>query len=333
MAKDFFTQLNQGEAQKLYLLHGEEEYLKETALSAIKKKALSGGLPEMNETVLIASKADDIIAACETLPFMSEKRLIIVKDSPLLQTGRESGGEDGRLVSYLQNIPSTCCLVFYQKGVANKTRKLYKAIDKLGTVYEFVTPDERLLVKWIAKQLNGYQKIITDENARRLIFISGKDMLTLRNEISKLAAYAGKEREVTAEAIESVVIPSLEYRVFDLSDAVVRGDGKKAEELMQDMLYSGESRLGLLALLTRQARQMLIARLLLDRGEERAVAQSLGIRDYGARRLLQSVRNRSADTCKKAYCACIDTEFSVKSGLMQEEGALEKTVYELLELK
>ncbi len=333
MAKDFFKEIGKGEAEKLYLLHGEEEYLKETALKAIQTKVLLGGFPEMNETVLLSPKADDVIAACEVLPFMADKRLVIVKDSPLLQTGRDSAAEENRMVDYLQNIPVSCCLVFYQKGAANKTKKLYKAIDKQDAVYDFVSPDERVLVKWIAKQLNGCEKIITVENARRLIFVSGKDMLTLRNEIAKLAAYVGEEKEVTGEAIDAVVIPSLEYRVFDLTDAVARGDGKKAEELMQDMLLSGEERLGLLALLTRQARQMLVARLLLDQGREGEVAKTLGMKDYGARRLVQSVRARSAEVCKRAYRTCIDTEFSVKSGLMQEEGALEKTVYQLLEMK
>ena len=98
-------------------MHGEEEYLKETALSAI-RKALSGGLPEMNETVLIVSKADDIIAA-RNPTFMSEKRLIIVKTTSL-QTA--VNWRRWALASYLQNMSSNCCFSFIV--VANKTVNL-----------------------------------------------------------------------------------------------------------------------------------------------------------------------------------------------------------------
>ncbi|NLE70126.1 MAG: hypothetical protein GX611_08045, partial [Clostridiales bacterium] len=82
--QDFYQQLKTGRIQKLYLFEGEEEYGKESALSDLKKALLKGPMAMMNESLLTNPTDSELIAVCETLPILEDRRLVIVKDSQQL---------------------------------------------------------------------------------------------------------------------------------------------------------------------------------------------------------------------------------------------------------
>ena len=134
-----------------------------------------------------------------------------------------------------------------------------------------------------------------------------------------------------AEEIENLSVKTTEYKVFDLSDAVVAGSAGSALRLLQDMLAGGEQRLMLLGLLQRQYRQLLFTKILLgDRQPQEAIAKALGLPSFVARRLISAVRGYGIRELEGACQMLVETEYRVKSGQMPEEGALEDAVLRLL---
>ena len=231
-------------------------------------------------------------------------------------------------------MPASACLVFFVRGKANGARKLYKAIRGLGGVVGFDALEAETLVKWIAKELKGYGKQIDQRTAERLAFACGRELMALKNEIAKIAAYMGDRAEVRWEDVTAVATLSTEYRVFDLADKVSSGDARQALPLLRDILAGGEQRLMLLALLQRHYRQLLFARLLADGGSNPAeLAKELGVPGFAARRLMAAAGTYVPAQLRRAYLMCIDQEFKVKSGRINEEGSLEQLVLELLRLK
>ena len=107
--KDFEKALAAGSLPSVLLFEGEEEQMKQDALSALRKALLPAGMEEMNEMVLDNPETDQVIAAAETLPFLADRRLVILRDHPAV-TGR--GEADDRLVSYLPSVPSSAVLLF-----------------------------------------------------------------------------------------------------------------------------------------------------------------------------------------------------------------------------
>ena len=84
--KEYFNALRAGQLPGVLLFDGEEEYTKDSALAQLRAKVLPEGLEEMNETPLGANAtANEIVDACEMLPFLATKRLIIVRGSGLVQ--------------------------------------------------------------------------------------------------------------------------------------------------------------------------------------------------------------------------------------------------------
>ena len=102
--KDFEKALSGGTLPSVLLFEGEEEQMKQDALAALRKTLLPAGMEEMNEMVLDNPETDQVIAAAETLPFLADRRLVILRDHPAV-TGR--GEADDRLAAYLPSVPSS----------------------------------------------------------------------------------------------------------------------------------------------------------------------------------------------------------------------------------
>ena len=341
----FYAQLKRKEIRRLYLFEGEEEYSKDSALKAL-RAALSGGpMTMLNESLLSNPDEGELIAVCETLPVMQERRLVIVRDTPMLmgklkdsedeeaEPGvRQAGGDI--LVKYMDRLPDTVCLVFFIRGKANGTRKLYRKIKELDGIVSFDQLDQERLVKWIARELSEYGKGIDRLTAEHLVFACGRELMSLKGEIAKLAAHAGEVPAVRRQDIDAVATFSTEYKVFDLAEKVAEGKAGQALPILKGMLLAGEQRLMLLALLQRHYRQLLMTRILMDEGaSQAAIAIELALPGFAARRLMTSAGGYRAAQLSHAYKRCIDQEYLVKSGRINEEGSLEELIFYLLQVQ
>lgn len=126
---EFVQALKAGKVSGAYLFEGVEENIKSVTLAALRKAVLADGMAELNESVMENPSAGEIIAACETLPFASDKRLVVVRELNGT-TGRSEAEE--RLVSYIPKVPDSCVLVIYVRGKADGRKKLYSAVKKKG---------------------------------------------------------------------------------------------------------------------------------------------------------------------------------------------------------
>lgn len=129
---EFMQALKAGKVSGAYLFEGVEENIKSVTLDALRKAVLADGLAELNESVMENPSAGEIIAACETLPFASDKRLVVVRELNGT-TGRSEAEE--RLVSYIPKVPDSCVLVIYVRGKADGRKKLYSAVKKRAASY------------------------------------------------------------------------------------------------------------------------------------------------------------------------------------------------------
>ncbi len=339
--EQFYAEMKAGTLRACYLLEGEEEFTKLSALRTLQDKVLQGEFAQLNHSVLENPSAADLIAHAETLPLMADRRFVLVKDSGML-AGRagaaqdddstsSSAGDQDKVCDYVERLPDSVCLAFLQRGKASAVRKLYKRIAKLGGVVTFDPLEQPTLIKWIAQELKRHGKVIDRTAAEHLIFAVGNDMHALHGELQKLAAYAGEADEITQQSIDAVCIKTSEHKVFDLSDALVSRQAERAVALMRDMLREGEQRLMLLALLQRQYRQLLYAKILLEaRKSPDVIAKTLGVPPFVARKLQGIAAREQLADIRRAYDLLVDTEFEVKSGQMPEEGSLERAVYRIL---
>lgn len=174
--KTFFQAIRDKRLKGVYLLEGVEENIKASALQQLRKVILPEGMEELNETVLDAPDTAQIVAAAETLPFLADQRLVLVREHSALQRGEA----DEKLIEYLPKVPETTVLIFWQNGKADSRKKLYKAIDKLGGVVSFQTLTDQELNEWVRQRFVKAGKDCGGQTAETLVTISGKDTMQLR---------------------------------------------------------------------------------------------------------------------------------------------------------
>ena len=335
---EFFSALRSGQIEKCYLFEGEEEFTKQAALKALREKVAGGDFAAMNDTRLADPAPDALIAAAETLPFMSEKRFLEVRDSAMLLSGKaKEYDEDSavkRLDAYLSELPDTAVIVFCVRGKADGRKKLYQALKKKAKIVSFDPLDDKELAQWIARTLKKEGKKISVPACQRLWFSAGRDLTLLNNEIGKLIAYAGDREEVTEADVDAICVQSTEYKVFDMSDALLSGQGAKALRMLDGLLRDGEERLMLLSLLGRQCRQLRYAKALAAEGRQSGeIAGKLGVPPFVARKTLDTARSYTLAQLGEMARLCLDTEYLVKSGQLNDAGALEKVMLQILSMR
>ena len=329
--KDFTQLIKTGKVQGAYLFEGVEENIKAATLTALRKAILPEGFEELNESLMDSPATDAIIAACETLPFMADKRLVVVREHPAL-TGRADA--DDKLIAYIPQVPESTVLVFIAQGKADARKKLYSAIKKINGIVSFSALTDAELNAWVVKNFSGLGKTCSAQVAALLTFTVGSDTALLRTEIEKLAALTGERDAITEADVQAVATRSVECTVFELVDAVVAGQQGKAFGLLRDMLTSGSDRLGILSMLLRQFRLMQHIKIMqFEKLSTQDIKQRLGIAPFAAERCMRQASGYSGGQVKRAVRICLDAEYRVKSGQWNQEGALEKAMLEIFALR
>ena len=329
----FFDELKGGTIRNLYCFYGPEAFIRRSALEAIRKKVLMPGLESMNETVLTSPTAQQIIESCETLPMMSDYRLIIVRDCMLAMSGKakDEAQESAALCEYLPRVPETTCLVFDLGDGVDKRKKLSQALMKLPGAVSFDALDDVQLGKWVNQQLRAYGKRMDRAAVEMLAFTSGRDLTLLSGELQKLAAYVDERTDITVQDIEQIATHTAECTVFAMVDAISDRKAQEAFRLLGVLLQSGEQRIGILAMITRHYRQMThLCALMHERVPQAQQAKLLGVPPFALNRLSRQVGRRPYESLHADIEACVQADYDIKRGAMREEMALDRLMLLLM---
>jgi DNA polymerase-3 subunit delta len=323
----FMNLFRQGKVNGAWLLEGEEDRLRTEAVQEIRRTLLPPGLEALNGVRLTAPDTDSLIAACETLPFMGDMRVVAVQEQTGL-TGRAEADE--RLCEYVQRVPAHCLLLFLCHGASDGRKKLPKVFQKMNRLVNFSRMQEGELAGWIIAGFAELGKSCDQQTARELIFAAGNDGTRLRGEIAKLAALAGPENRITRELVLRGASPTAEYSVFQLVDAVVAGQRPQALRQMRTLLVNGESPLGILYMLLRQYRLLQRVKIMkLEKVPPQDYAANLGVSDWLVRNYLRQADALSARDVREGVRICLDMEYRVKSGQVSHVGCLETVLLQL----
>ena len=305
-----------------YLFYGEEDYMKTVYMQKLKQTIIAPSAELMNYDFMEgkAVETEKIISSLETLPFLSDKRLVVVKDSGFFGE-RKSQAEE--LCQYLEDIPKTACIVFVEKEV-DKRGKLYKTIGKYGHVAEFKTPKENDLAKWVKKEFSAADREIDTGAAVYLVRAVGDSMDRIAVEIQKLRDYTEGKDRVTQEDIDAVTAKTLETKIFDMVGAMGNKNPSGAIEIYRNLLLLKEPPIRILAMITRQFRLIYQCKYLLEEGfAQSEIAQRIGQRDFVVRECIKQGRNFSIPALEHAMKDCLNADIAIKTGRMDGEMAVE----------
>lgn len=333
--KDVLLDLKNDCLGHLYLFYGIESYLIEHTIHAIKEKVIDKNFESLNYQVMDGKETtvDQIINACETLPFMGAKRMIYIKDLECFYNKKKniSEGEEERLITYFQNLPATTHLFFVVTEAVDKRKKIVKAIKKHGEIVVFDKLTEKDAYKWVAKTFGKQHKKIYEKEITFLLEVTGyldknsvKSLKDLENEINKLVSFVGDKKIIQREDIELLAPRFIENNIFSLVEAIGTKNGDKALKLLNDMLLEGEAETKILYMIIRQFRHLLQIKLMEAQGyTAMAIAPKLGLQQFVVKKYLKQAMNFSVDGLRKALQECLWIDESMKRGRIDQRLGIE----------
>ena len=346
---DFYKSVKAGQYQSVYLFTGPEEHNKREALEALRKALLPAGLEQLNEVVLDGADAQTIIDSAETLPVMCERRIVVVRDwAPLVagknkkskSSGEKDDGKDAvdqdsaRMLKWLEDPPETCCLVFYMVLELNSKKKLASALKKLDGYVEFEYLSGPTLSKWCAQQLKPLGKKIRQDAIDEMTLMAGNDLTRLSGELNKLAAYVGDSPEIGISDVRAVVAPSPEYSVFMILDHLLAGRLAEATQVVNSVLLTEPSPMRIIYLIGSQLRLDAHMKYAMETGDNLPeVQRALGVSSGRAWHIKKQIAPVKAEVLQALYLACVDTEYAIKSGSVQDRAALNALLLKISQAK
>ena len=313
--QQFKKDLSAGKPGMLYILHGEETYLRDYYLTRLRDMILTGGLGEFNlhEIATKDMSPHKLEEAIDCLPMMAERTLVTVTDFDLDKAGEKDRAEYIRIFSQL---PDYCCVVFIYDLIPYKgdaRTKMAAALKKYGTVVNFVRQDQGDLVDWVRRRFKSLGKEIDSRLALELIFLCGDLMNNLIGEIQKIGAYS-KQPHITRRDLEAVATPQLDAVVYRMTDAIGEGSFDRAAAVLGELYQMQEPPIKIMWSLGRLMRQLYSARLVIEQGRGASYLGSLwNIKPYPADKLMKSARRLSTNWCRQAVVRCGQVDVAMKS--------------------
>ena len=326
----------------IYLLHGQDTYSLRGYLGALRDAVGMPDVRDANTTTLSAGEADPatLAAMCQAMPFLAERRLVIIEGllGSLAGEGRGGRGRGGaqrttewgeRIATLGGAMPPTTDLIFVE-GQLRPNHPLLRDLSAHAEVREFAALNPNDLRGWVQTRVMACGGSMTTQAVQLLVDLVGPDLWALSTEVEKLTLYA-TGRAVSAEDVEELVVSAREVSVFVMVDGVLEGNRAGAMRSLTRLLEGDSTVTYLLAMLARQVRLMVLAKdLLAQQVPQNELGARLGIASaYPLRKTLKMARRFSPQALQRLHRGLLDTDVAIKTGALPERMALEYFVAEV----
>ena len=306
-----------GEFKQIYLLYGEEAFLKNSYKNRLKEAIIGDDTMNFARFEGKGLDVDELIRLADTMPFFAERRLILVEDSGFFQSASDA------LVQYLPSMPDTTILLFVETEV-DKRNRLYKKVKDMGYAAELNRQDSAQLARWAGGILTREQKKITKHTMELFLSMAGDDMENIRMELEKLISYTLGREVITDEDVLAVCTVQVTNRIFEMVSAIVNRQPRKAMDLYEDLLTLKEPPMRILFLIARQFNQLLQVKDLMGKGMDKGtIASKLKMQPFVVGKTMPQARQFGREQILSYVEFCVETEEAVKSGRLQDRLAVE----------
>lgn len=327
--------ISKGKLPSCVLLYGVEVYLIDKAVKLAKGKYISKDFEDMNyaEFDKIEDNFKSFYEAVTTFPFMSEKKLCVIKEADFLtSTGSLDKADEDKLLDIIDKNYDSCILIFLIKGGKPDARK--KAVKKLKdnkAVFEISKLNEVELNKYIVDSFKKNEITISLNDADYVANNSGYSdyesiisLYEINNEIDKLASYGADKKKIDKDDIDNLMIVSIEMNIFKLVDYICEGNKDKAFEILEEMLLNNTPEQYIIHMIIRQYRLLYQYILLISKGYNmEEIMDIMKIKRFVASKLSKLSKNLTLKKIQIYMDKFLDIDRKIKIGQIDKTIGLE----------
>ncbi len=320
-----------------YLLHGNEEYIKELCIAAVIDRFVSPGVKDINYDKIDASEGDmsQIENAMIPLPFMSEKRVVAVYALEILGLAAtklkqaQYKNDIDRLADIIKKCPKeTVLLLVSREPSASSMVKLFSPENR---DVEFKQPSDSQKIQYLKRMAKQSELKISDNLLRLLVQYTGMSLLELDLEMKKLKAYV-KDGEVVEEDIFSICPAATEYSIFKMLKHITNKEGGHALAEYRKLMLSGQSPQAVTAMIARQFRSLFYIKELngLNAADLKQAAGKLRTKDFVVKNMNRIASRLEQNRIDEIVKWCADADYMVKSGKISVDSSAEMLIMRLI---
>ncbi|MGD6991503.1 DNA polymerase III subunit delta [Sutcliffiella horikoshii] len=325
----------------IYLLLGTEAFLMKEIRNSIIEHALDEEEHDFNLSFydMEEQPVDVAIEDAETLPFMGERRVVVLSN-PFFLTAEKSKSKvehnTDRFLSYIQEAaPYTIFVIQASYEKLDERKKIVKQLKKQAEVIEVQPLGERDLKMWMKEKAFQNGADLSDAASEELLKIAGVNLSVLSQEINKMAMYIGvSEPEITVETVKLLAAKSIEHSVFELIEKMVHRRVDEALELFYDLVRNNEEPIKLHALIANQFRLLYQVKDLSEQGySQQKMAGILRVHPYRVKLASQQGGYFERAELMKMVDDLAEADYLMKSGKIDKQLAMEMLLIKLAPVK
>lgn len=292
-------------------MHGEDSFSMQQELDRWKKAFIEkhgdSNLEELEGDKLQISQLRDRLSS---LPFLGEKRLVILKN--FLRDNKADVSKEA--VKLLEAMADSTVWVIAENGQPDKRGAFYKKLAEQATLRVFNPPQGAQMTTWILRRAEAHQGKLDHRAATYLAGLVGEDLWRLENEVQKLCLYAG-ETPITIELIDEMVSGQIEQSIFTLTDQLAHKDRAGALRTLKALQNQGHEAPFLFAMITRQFRLMLEMKALSESNMgQPAIARQMSVHPFVVKKTLGHCKNFTTGQLKKGLQQLLEIDRRLKTG-------------------
>ncbi len=321
---DWQREIRSGKTRALYLISGDEPYLIERGIAELEAALIAPGCEELDlSRHQEMPPLDVLLDELRSIPFISEKRLVEVRESKFF-----SGSGDGESKrKYLEKILSVlgehACLCLFESKIDRRQKKTLDLVKSGGGLILDISrqPDD-ILKRWISSRLAAHKMKILESAADSLILRCGGQMLDLDMEIHKICAYGDYSqcKTVDTELVDLLCRDELSGSIFKLCDDISAGHGGKALQVLDRLIRNKEPETLIHFMLARHFRQLLCAKYARSLDELTTI---LKLPPFVGRRLLRQAERFDTEKLKDLCHMAFLLDMKVKNGEIEARPGIE----------
>lgn len=325
---EFVASVQGGKIEPVYLLMGPETYLQSECLRLLTRQLIPDPEAQQfgySEHSVAERSLGTVLGIAGQLPMMSSAQVVVAREFD-----KVSDAEIEALKNYLRR-PNPSTVLVFQTTDLDKRRTLSTILLKGCAVVECSRIGDQEAIAWAQAfaRKQGYQ--FSPPAVGQLIGMTGTSLNILSKEIEKLMLYVGKGGTITPVDIEAVVVRSREFSSFDLTDAVLAGDAKKALKLLHRLLGQNEEPVALVGVLAWLYRQMLMAHDMMQNNVPREeIVRDLRMPPGRVTPFLTAVRRKSESDIRRGIIRLAEVDVALKSSRATPRLQLEVLLCDLL---
>lgn len=327
-------QIKTGKFANLYVIYGEEDYLKAFYFNKLLKKAVAN-FEEFNLQKFDGDNLDlaQVAAAVNNLPLMSEYKCVVIKDAV---PDKMRAGDWKELQGIYKTVPQECILIFYFDSVKPNPKKdarfksLLGTANKAGVTAEVESPARRDIIRFAAKRAAANGCEIDVDTAEHLIDSCGESFNSLACEIDKISAFAAGK--IKREHIDALAVKPVTSSIYDLAKAVVAGRIDTGLNILNELFYKKEEPVIILSALSGAFCDLYRAKAAALSGKsESSIVSDFNYRgrEFRTRNALRDCRNINISVLNECLNLLMQADSRIKSTRADKKVVLEQLIVEI----